>query len=70
MNRAIDIKNPFMLYAAGMDSLVQELGAVGAVRFMQLFEKGSGDYTKEKYNCDDMSIDEIADIIYRQREAQ
>jgi hypothetical protein len=28
--------------------LVRELGASGAIKFMLLYEKGEGDYTKEK----------------------
>jgi len=67
MNKSVDLKNPIALHKAGIDALVQELGGVGAIRFLQLFDKGSGDYTKEKYERDEMSIDEIADAISRMR---
>ena len=33
---------------AGIDALVKSLGPVGMIRFMQQFEKGKGDYTKER----------------------
>lgn len=35
---------------AGLEALERELGVVGMVRFLQQFEKGSGDYTKDRYN--------------------
>lgn len=33
----------------GLKALVEELGPVGMVRFLQQFEVGSGDYSKERY---------------------
>lgn len=35
---------------AGLQALERELGVVGMVRFLQQFEKGTGDYTKEHYD--------------------
>ena len=32
----------------GLQALFQELGPVGLVRFLQQFETGYGDYTKER----------------------
>jgi len=32
----------------GWEALVRELGFSGALKFMLLYEKGEGDYTKEK----------------------
>ena len=37
---------PLQLRQKGLVALVQALGAVGMVRFMQQFEAGSGDYTR------------------------
>jgi hypothetical protein len=34
--------------AAGLDALARELGPVGMVRFLQQFETGRGDYTRER----------------------
>jgi hypothetical protein len=34
---------------SGLKVLVRELGPVGMVRFIQQFEKGTGDYTKERH---------------------
>jgi hypothetical protein len=32
----------------GLEALARELGPVGMVRFLQLFENGSGDYVKDR----------------------
>jgi len=32
----------------GLEAIKKELGIAGFVRFMQLFDNGSGDYTKER----------------------
>lgn len=39
---------PLQLRQKGLAALVQALGAVGMVRFMQQFEAGSGDYTRDR----------------------
>ena len=33
----------------GLRALVEELGAAGAVRFLQLAETGRGDYSRERH---------------------
>jgi hypothetical protein len=33
---------------AGLEALENSLGPEGMIRFLQLFETGSGDYTKER----------------------
>jgi hypothetical protein len=32
----------------GMEALIRELGVVGAIRFLQQFEVGEGDFTKQR----------------------
>ena len=45
---------------AGIDALTKALGPVGMARFMQQFDMGRGDYTKERHLLiKDLSIDEI-----------
>ncbi len=34
----------------GLEALARELGPVGFVRFLQLFETGAGDYSAERHN--------------------
>ncbi|MDD1682250.1 MAG: hypothetical protein LUO98_00315 [Methanoregula sp.] len=36
------------IHKQGIDALVKELGPVDAVRFLQIYDAGSGDYTKDK----------------------
>jgi hypothetical protein len=48
----------------GLQALQEALGPVGMVRFIQQYEDGYGDYTKEKYQQPDITIDEI-DIILK-----
>ncbi|MDX2212031.1 MAG: hypothetical protein SFY66_01960 [Oculatellaceae cyanobacterium bins.114] len=40
--------NPVQLRQKGIEALVQALGAVGMVRFLQQFEQGTGDYTRDR----------------------
>lgn len=39
------------------------LGPVGMVRFMQQYDVGYGDYTKEKQKEQDVSLDEIEKML-------
>lgn len=51
----------------GIEALAKALGPVGMVRFIQSFDKGSGDYTKERSQWLTDSVDEIAKKIGEQR---
>lgn len=42
------ILDPVQLRARGFEALVQALGWVNAVRFIQQYERGHGDYTRER----------------------
>lgn len=44
---------------AGIKALVEAIGPVGYVRFMQQFENGYGDYTKEKYLRPEPNFEEL-----------
>ncbi len=41
--------SPEEIRNAGLTALRRELGVVGMVRFLQQFEMGNGDYTKERH---------------------
>lgn len=44
----------------GTEALVKALGPVGMARYLECYDNGGqGDYTKEKYEEPDYSIDEI-----------
>ena len=61
----VNINNPMEIRMVGMKVLKDALGNVGAVRFLQQYDLGYGDYTKEKQNELDLSLDEI-DAMLRQ----
>jgi len=35
----------------GFEALLRELGAAGAIRFIQQYESGRGDYTRDRRSC-------------------
>ncbi len=44
---------------AGLSALMQALGPVGMIRFLQQFETGHGDYSKDRHQwLDSWDIDE------------
>jgi hypothetical protein len=55
---------------AGMEALARELGIVGMVRFLQQFETGHGDYSKDRHQwLDDQNVETIVKRIREKREA-
>jgi hypothetical protein len=40
--------NPVILRKLGLEALCKSLGPLGMVRFLQQYESGTGDYTKER----------------------
>lgn len=55
---------------AGMEALARELGVVGMVRFLQQFETGYGDYSKDRHKwLDDQDMDTVLKRIREKREA-
>jgi len=53
LNSPVDVRN------AGTKILVDALGPVGYARFIQQFQNGYGDYTKEKYEQSEPSFEEL-----------
>lgn len=54
---------------AGLAAISRELGVVGLIRFLQLFETGYGDYTTERHQwLDEQSLDEIMTRIEARRQ--
>jgi hypothetical protein len=52
----------------GLEILSRELGPIGLVRFLQQFEMGKGNYTKERHQwLDEFTVDEIANQIQKKR---
>ena len=66
MTEAINLMNIETIQTKGTEALVRELGPVGMIRYLEGYDNGgSGDYTKEKYDMPETSIDEIANKIMR-----
>ena len=61
----INLNNPIEIRTVGMQALKDVLGPVGMVRFMQQFDLGHGDYTKDKQNEPDEDFDEIDALLKR-----
>ena len=55
---------PQQIRVAGLAALSRELGLVGMIRFMQQFEMGKGDYSKDRHEwLDQYSVDDIARMV-------
>jgi hypothetical protein len=59
VNTTINVNNLIEIRKTGLRVLRESLGPVGMARFMQQYENGSGDYTKEKYQQPDLTAEEI-----------
>ena len=66
MNATLNVNNLMEIRKIGLQALKDALGPVGMVRFIQQYENGHGDYTKEKYQQPDMAIDEIDIMLKKQ----
>lgn len=52
----------------GIQALTKSLGPVDMARFIQSFETGSGDYTKERHEWLPDNLDEVkTDLLERQK---
>ena len=52
----------------GVQALLDRLGPAGTVRFLQQYELGRGNYTKERHQwLDGVTIDDVVDDIDRRR---
>jgi hypothetical protein len=57
----------------GLEVLRKELGIVGSIRFLQLYETGYGDYSKERHQWQkDLKVSDVVKLIEerRQRKAE
>ena len=59
----VNLSNPVEIRNAGIKALQEALGPVGMVKFMQQYDMGYGDYTKEKQNQPDISLEEIDALL-------
>ncbi|MCD8211863.1 MAG: hypothetical protein LUC17_02430 [Oscillospiraceae bacterium] len=68
----IDLNDPLEVQSAGFHALREALGPAGAVRFLQLYTSGRGDYTKERQSEPDADPDEVIAALkeYREKKQQ
>ncbi len=60
--------SPADIRKAGLEAVAKKLGPLGMVRFLQQFETGRGDYTKERAQwLKDTEIQEIVSEIRKRR---
>lgn len=59
----VNLSNPIEIRNVGIKALQEALGPVGMVKFMQQYDMGYGDYTKEKQNQPDISLEEIDGLL-------
>ncbi len=54
-----------------MVALSRELGIVGMIRFMQQFEMGQGDYSKDRHQwLDPFNVADIAKLVQEKKSTQ
>jgi hypothetical protein len=59
---------PEQIRTRGLSALKRELGAAGMVRFMQQFDRGSGNWAVERHQwLDQLTMDEIRTQLPKQR---
>ena len=61
---------PQQICVSGIAALSRELGVVGMIRFMQQFEMGQGDYSKDRHQwLDQYSVADIAKLVQEKKVA-
>ena len=59
MSSKTDVRSTEELRRIGIEALAEALGPLDAVRFLQSFDLGRGDYTKERSHVLGLTLDEI-----------
>lgn len=55
----------------GLEALHRELGPSGVIRFLWQFERGCGDYSKERHTwVGEQSVDALAEEIRKRRRSR
>lgn len=70
MSSKTDVKSTEEIRRRGIEALAEALGPVDAIRFLQSFDLGKGDYTKERAHVLDLELDEIVRRIEKRRKPE
>ena len=68
MSSKTDVRSTEEIRKIGIEALAEALGPVDAVRFLQSFDLGRGDYTKERSHVLGLTLDEIFMGIDKRKE--
>jgi hypothetical protein len=68
MNSIVDLNNPYEIHEKGIKALINALGTLGMVKFIQQYDRGEGDYTKERHTwLDGLSMEDFDRWLNRRR---
>jgi hypothetical protein len=67
MSSKADVRSTEEIRRIGIEALAEALGPLDAVRFLQSFDLGRGDYTKERSHVLGLTLDEIISGIEKRR---
>mgnify|MGYP006909078607 CR=1 FL=1 len=60
---------PVQIHQAGLAVLARELGPVGLIRFLQQYELGNGDYTKDRHQwLDHLSLEDVIQLVQEEQQ--
>jgi hypothetical protein len=66
MNAIPSVNNFLEIRKIGLQALKEVLGPVGMVRFIQQYDNGYGDYTNEKYQQPNFTVEEVDTLLKNQ----
>ena len=65
---SVHAMSPSVIRKAGLEAVAKKLGPLGMVRFLQQFETGRGDYTKERSQwIDELDMQAVVMEIKKKR---
>ena len=67
MSSNTDVRSTEEIRRRGIEALAEALGPVDAIRFLQSFDLGRGDYTKERTQVLDLELDDVVQGIEKRR---
>lgn len=63
MSATISLKKDSEIRRMGTEALIKALGPIGMARYLEEYDNGgNGDYTKEKYEQPELSIEDIMNL--------
>mgnify|MGYP001548791565 CR=1 FL=1 len=67
----IDPMNLVQIRQKGVEALIHQLGPAGMIRFLQQFEPGQGDYSKDRHQLlGKQTVTELITKIHQRRNTQ